>query len=260
MRGAEARRDAHPFEGRVALVVGASRGIGAATATLFAERGARVVLAARDRAALGVVRDQIVERGGEAAVLPLDLADATSVDGLAAGVRAAFGRLDLAFNNAGAGLLPAPLAEIAPEAFESVLRTTVLGTFRALRGEIPLLLETGGGAIVNMASTAGLSGFPGGGAYIAAKHAVIGLTKSAALDYAAQGVRVNVVAPGPIETERIQALPEERRAPIRAAVPMRRLGRPEEVAETVLWLSSDAARFVTGATILVDGGRLAGVA
>lgn len=123
-----------------------------------------------------------------------------------------------------------------------------------------MLLRNGGGSIVNMSSTAGLSAFAGGGAYVTAKHALIGLTKSAAIDYAHQGVRVNAVAPGPIETDRIRALPEEYRERLRAAVPARRIGSVGEVGETVLWLCSEQSRFVTGATIVVDGGRLAGTA
>jgi NAD(P)-dependent dehydrogenase (short-subunit alcohol dehydrogenase family) len=248
------------FQGRVALVLGASRGIGAATAREFAHRGARVVLASRDLDALDRVAREIADSGGDALALPADLADPASLTRLFARTEESFGRLDCAFNNAGEGSSPTPLAEIPPELFERVLRVTVEGTFRALREEIPRILRTGGGAIVNMASTAGMSGFAGGGAYVTAKHAILGLTKSAALDYAAAGLRVNAVAPGPIETERLRSLPEPVKELRRAAVPMRRVGLPEEVATVVTWLCSDDARFVTGATILVDGGRLAGSA
>jgi NAD(P)-dependent dehydrogenase (short-subunit alcohol dehydrogenase family) len=247
-----------PFGGRVALVLGASRGIGAATAREFARRGARVVLAARDAEALDLVARSIRETGAEALAQSADLGDPTSLAALFSRTRESFGRLDCAFNNAGEGAPPAPLAEIPPEQFERVLRVTVEGTFRALREEIPLILASGGGAVVNMSSTAGLSAFAGGSAYVTAKHAIIGLTKGAALDYAAAGVRVNAVAPGPIETERLRALPDAVKEQRRAVVPMRRVGLPEEVATVVTWLCSDDARFVTGATILVDGGRLAG--
>ncbi|MGI0052686.1 MAG: SDR family NAD(P)-dependent oxidoreductase [Thermoplasmata archaeon] len=251
---------ANPWRDRVVLVVGASRGIGAATAKLFARGGARVVLASRDEAALQRVAREIEALGGEVIVQPVDLAEAGSVHRLGMRIERDLGRLDVAFNNAGEGLPPSPLAEIAPEAFERVLRVTVTGTFLAMRVEIPLMLRSGGGAIVNMSSTAGLSGYPGGGAYITAKHAVLGLTRSAALDYAARGIRVNAVAPGPIDTERLSGLPESYREQVRQAVPMRRIGLPEEVGRVVLWLGSEESRFVTGATILVDGGRLAGVA
>ncbi|MGI0053798.1 MAG: SDR family NAD(P)-dependent oxidoreductase, partial [Thermoplasmata archaeon] len=196
------------FAGRVVLVIGASRGIGAETAKLFARRGARTVLASRDEASLRAVARTITESGGEAVVYPVDLTGAASVARLGSRIEEGFGGLDSAFNNAGEGAPPTPLAEVPPEIFERVLRVTVQGTFLALREEIGLMLRTGGGSIVNMSSTAGVSGFPGGGPYIAAKHAIIGLTKSAALDYASQGIRVNVVAPGPIDTERLKGLPE----------------------------------------------------
>lgn len=260
--GPEAARADPPNDlgGRVALVLGASRGIGAATARRFAARGARVVLASRDRGALEALASEIRASGGEAVAVPTDLGDGESVRAMGRAIDDRMGGLDFAFNNAGEGYRPTPLADVPAEAFEQVFRVTVTGTFRALQEEIPRLLARGGGSIVNMSSTAGLSGFAGGGPYIAAKHAILGLTKSAALDYAARGVRVNAVAPGPIETERLAALPEAEKERRRAAVPMRRVGQSSEVAEVVVWLCSPAASFVTGATILVDGGRLAGVA
>lgn len=253
-------RNPSPFRGRTALVVGASRGIGAETAKAFAREGARVVLASRDTAGLEKVAGEIGADGGSAIVHPLDLADASSVRALGERLDRETGHLDFAFNNAGEGSPPTPLAEIPAEAFDRVQRVTVLGTFLALQQEIPRMLQGGGGSIVNMSSTAGVQGFPGGGAYVAAKHAVIGLTKSAALDYAERGIRVNVVAPGPIDTQRLKAAPETYREQTRRAVPMRRIGRPEEVAEVVLWLCSDRSQFVTGTTVFVDGGRMAGFA
>lgn len=259
-RTSEAPRRGNEFRGKVALVVGASRGIGAATARLFAGRGATVVAASRDEAALAGLVERIRAEGGEAQAVGVDLADARSIQRLGDTVDAQFGRLDLAFNNAGEGYAPTPLADVPAEAFERVLRVTVTGTFLALREELPRLIASGGGTIVNMSSTAGVSGYPGGGPYMAAKHAILGLTKSAALDYATRGVRVNAVAPGPIETDRIRALPEEYKERTRQAVPMRRIGQPEEVAETVAWLCGPESRFITGATIFVDGGRMAGVA
>jgi NAD(P)-dependent dehydrogenase (short-subunit alcohol dehydrogenase family) len=248
------------LQGRVALVVGASRGIGAETARAFAREGATVVLSARDEPALRAVAAEIERAQGTALVQPVDLADPASVRALGARIDRDLGRLDFAFNNAGEGFRPTPLAEIPEEAFDRVQRVTVLGTFRALREEIPLLLRHGGGAIVNMSSTAGTSAFAGGGAYVAAKHAILGLTKSAALDYAARGVRVNAVAPGPIDTHRLKSAPEPYREQARQSVPMRRLGAPSDVADVVLWLCSDRAGFVTGSTVYVDGGRVAGFA
>lgn len=251
---------AEAWRGKVALVIGASRGIGAATARLFARRGARVVVASRDLEALTRLSEAIRSEGGDATPVPVDLADPASIRALGATLDDRFGRLDLAFNNAGEGFAPTPLAEVPPEAFDRVQQVTVRGTFLALREEIPRMLASGGGSIVNMSSTAGVSGFPGGGPYMAAKHAILGLTKSAALDYAARGLRVNAVAPGPIETDRIRSLPEEYKERTRQAVPMRRIGQPEEVAEAVAWLCGPESRFITGATIFVDGGRMAGVA
>lgn len=248
------------FEGRVALVLGASRGIGAATARAFARRGAHVWLASRDAAGLDRVAAAIRGAGGRATVQRVDLEDPASVEALGARLRSEHGRLDCAFNNAGEGAMPAPLAELPREVFERVFRVTVTGTFLAMQQEIPLLRGAGGGSIVNMSSTAGVSAFKGGAPYVAAKHAILGLTKAAALDYAAERIRVNAVAPGPIETERLAEAPEAYREQARQAVPSRRLGRPEEVAEAVLWLASGRSGFVTGTTLLVDGGRLAGFA
>ena len=229
-----------PLVGKVALVVGASRGIGAATAQAFARAGAKVVLAARDATSLEEVAARLRAEGGQALVVPTDTS-----------------RLDCAFNNAAAGPTPAPLADIPIDGFDLALQVNLRGTFLAMRAEIPLLLESGGGTIVNMASTAGERGVPGLAAYVATKHAILGLTKTAALDYAAQGIRVNAIAPGPILTERLLQLPEATRTQISGAVPLRRIGTPQEVADAVIWLCSDQATFITGTTIAIDGGRLA---
>jgi NAD(P)-dependent dehydrogenase (short-subunit alcohol dehydrogenase family) len=246
------------LRGRVALVLGASKGIGADTARAFARHGARVVVASRDAAGLEGVADAIRAAGGEAMVVATDLAEEASVAQLGQEVRSRFGRLDCAFNNAGEGYAPTELAGVPTEAFDRVVAVTLRGTFLAMKQEIPLMLESGGGAIVNMSSTAGVMAFKGGSPYVAAKHAVIGLTKAAALDYAERNIRVNAVAPGPIDTHRLQHLPEAYREQARQAVPMRRLGLGGEVAEVVLWLCSDSSRFVTGTTVPVDGGRMAG--
>jgi NAD(P)-dependent dehydrogenase (short-subunit alcohol dehydrogenase family) len=246
------------FRRKIALVVGASKGIGAETARLLARRGATVVLSSRDRTSLESVAREIRDLGREAVVLPVDISNDKAVSALGSQIHDRFGHLDFAFNNSGEGAAPADLAEIPVEAFDLVFRVSVRGTFLAMKQEIPLLLGAGGGAIVNMSSTAGVSAFRGGGPYTAAKHAVIGLTKAAALDYAQRNVRVNAVAPGPIETHRMKNLPEEYKERARQAVPMKRLGSGQEVAESVVWLGSDSARFVTGVTLFVDGGRMAG--
>jgi NAD(P)-dependent dehydrogenase (short-subunit alcohol dehydrogenase family) len=248
------------FAGKTALVLGASRGIGAETAVAFGRAGARVILASRNEADLQTVAQRVHDAGGVAVVVPTDLADPASLKRLGSRIDTEGAGLHVAFNNAGEGHTPSPLADVPTDAFERVLRVTVMGTFLALQEEIPRILQTGGGSIVNMSSTAGLASFAGGASYVAAKHAIIGLTKSAALDYAARGLRVNAVAPGPIDTHRLQAAPEEYRARARAAIPMRRLGEASEVADVVLWLSSSRAAFVTGTTVTVDGGKMAGAA
>jgi NAD(P)-dependent dehydrogenase (short-subunit alcohol dehydrogenase family) len=242
--------------GKVAIITGASRGIGAAAARAFAAAGAAVVLAARDESALTLVAEEITAGGGRALVVPTDVGDPGAVERLVGKTTEAFGRLDGAFNNAGAGHMPKPLADVAVDDFDSVVRTHLRGVFLCMKYEIPAMLASGGGAIVNMSSGAGLRGVRGIGAYVASKHGIIGLTKSAALDYATQGIRVNAVAPGPIASKRLTRLSDEQLSPVARAVPMQRVGRPEEVAAAAIWLCSDQASFITGATIPIDGGKL----
>lgn len=250
----------HPLLGRVALVMGASRGIGAATAHALARAGASVVVASRDEGALRKVADGIRSEGGQATVVPADVRDEAQVKAAVDATLRVHGTLDVAFNNAGGGNRPTPFAELTASDFDESLAVNLRGTFLCMKYELTPMKKAGRGCIVNMSSTAGLTGVRGLGPYAAAKHGVIGATKSAALDYAAEGIRVNVVAPGPILTERIEQLPDLHRAPIIAAVPMRRIGLADEVAAVVVWLCSDAASFVTGAVVPIDGGRLAGAA
>jgi NAD(P)-dependent dehydrogenase (short-subunit alcohol dehydrogenase family) len=247
-----------PFQGRVALVAGASRGIGAATAEAFAAAGAAVVLGARDMAALESVAKRIEAAGGRAIPVRADVADEDSSRELAETALATFGRLDAAFNNAAGGPLPAPLADIDTAEFDLGIAINIRGTFLGMKYQIPAMLRSGGGAIVNMASIAGLNGTANLAAYVAGKAGIIGLTKVAALDYADHGVRVNVVAPGPILTYHLEAAGPEAQRLAGLSTPMRRTGSAAEVAQTVLWLCSEQSSFITGAVIPVDGGQAAG--
>ncbi len=247
-----------PMSGRVALVAGASKGIGAATAEAFAAAGAAVVLAARDTTALKAVADGIEARGGRALAVGADVTDADSMRHLVEAALSAFGRLDAAFNNASAGPMPALLADIDPDEFDLGIATNIRGTFLGMKFQIPAMLASGGGAIVNMASIAGLNGTANLAAYVAGKAGIIGLTKVAALDYADQGIRVNVVAPGPILTYHLEAAGPQARRGAALSTPMRRVGTTAEVARAVLWLCSDESSFITGTVLPIDGGQAAG--
>ncbi len=245
--------------GRAALVTGASRGIGAAVARAFRSAGARVALAARDAEALDRLAEELGRSDGQALAVPTDVSDPTAVVEMVDRVVGEFGRLDFACNNAaGGGHPPTPLAEIPIDAFDSMQTISLRGVFLSMRAEIPAILDSGGGAIVNMSSTAGLQAVGGLAGYVAAKHGVEGLTKVAALDYGALGVRVNALAPGPILTDNLERAGAAAQQAAAAAMPLQRIGRPEEVAAAVLWLCSEQAGFVTGTTLTIDGGKLAG--
>ncbi|WP_329572645.1 SDR family NAD(P)-dependent oxidoreductase [Kitasatospora sp. NBC_01266] len=247
------------FDGRVALVAGASRGIGAGTARAFAREGAAVVLAARDGQALESLAARIRAEGGRAIAVPTDVGDAAAMERLVATTLDTYGRLDAAFNNATDGSSLAPLAEIDPEDFDRAIRTNIRGTFLGMKYQIAAMPHGSGGAIVNMASIAGLHGVAGLAGYTAGKAGIIALTRVAALEYADQGIRVNAVAPGPILTHRLEAAGERAQLLAAEATPMRRVGRVAEVSAAVLWLCSDQASFVTGAVLPIDGGQFAGV-
>src|SRR5258708_18006681 len=217
-----------PMRGRVALVAGASKGIGAVTAEAFAAAGSSVVLAARDTAALKSAVQRIEENGGAAFGVGCDVSDADSMRNLIAQVIERYGRLDAAFNNATDGPLPAPLADIDIAEFDRGIAVNVRGTFLGMKFQIPAMLANGGGTIVNMASVAGLNATANLAAYVAGKAGIIGLTKVAALDYADQGIRDNVVAPGPILTHHLEAAGPLAQRLAGRSTPMRRTGRAAE--------------------------------
>jgi NAD(P)-dependent dehydrogenase (short-subunit alcohol dehydrogenase family) len=250
---------ARPLLGRVALIAGASRGIGAATAEAFAAAGAAVVLAARDTAALEAVAGRIGAAGGRATAVRTDVTQAGPVRHLVETAIDRYGRLDAAFNNVTDGPGPAPLADIEPADFDRGIAANVRGTFLGMKYQIGAMLRTGGGTIVNMASLAGLTGVAGLAAYVAGKAGIIGLTRVAALDYADQGIRVNVVAPGAIRTHHLEAAGPQAQRQAALAAPARRIGTAAEVAQVVLWLCSPGSAYVTGAVIPVDGGQSAGL-
>jgi NAD(P)-dependent dehydrogenase (short-subunit alcohol dehydrogenase family) len=245
--------------GKVAIVTGASRGIGAAVARALCAAGAAVALAARDETALNRVVGELVDRGGRAMAAPTDVTDAAAVAQMVGAVVSKYGRLDIACNNAaGGGQPPTLLADADVDAFDLAVAINLRGVFIAMKYEIPAMLATGGGAIVNMSSTAGLQAVGGLSGYVASKHGLEGLTKVAALDYADAGIRVNAIAPGPILTDRLEGAGVAGQNAAAAAIPMHRIGRPDEIGDAVVWLCSDASAFVTGATLVIDGGKLAG--
>jgi NAD(P)-dependent dehydrogenase (short-subunit alcohol dehydrogenase family) len=242
--------------GKVALVTGGASGIGRATALRMAADGARVLVADRDGPGAARTAATIVQAGGTARGIACDVTAEAEVAAMIAAALDAWGRLDVAFNNAGVAPAEAlPLAAIPPEEWARVLGVNLTGVFLCLRHEIPAMAAGGGGAIVNTASIAGRIGLPKAGAYVAAKHGVIGLTRAAALDHAADGVRVNAVCPGYVETPLAARGIERRREAILARVPLGRLGTVEEIADAVTWLCTEEARFVTGEALAVDGGH-----
>ncbi|MBI2168048.1 MAG: SDR family oxidoreductase [Actinobacteria bacterium] len=245
---------------RVALVTGAGSGIGRASALRFAADGCRVAVADVDEDGGHQTVRLIEDVGGEAAFFPTDVTDERQVQALVAGTLDAFGRLDCAHNNAGIAGPLGSTTDLDVADFRRLLEVNVVGVFLCMKHEIPVMLRGGGGAIVNTSSGAGLGGVPFLPGYSATKHAVVGLTKSAAMEYGGQGVRVNAVCPGPIATPMLDGITaghDGLRGLFVSRTPMAREGTPEEVAELVVWLCSPAASYMDGACIPVDGGSTA---
>jgi NAD(P)-dependent dehydrogenase (short-subunit alcohol dehydrogenase family) len=243
----------------VVLITGALTGIGRATALAFAHEGAQLVVSGRRDAEGAKLIAELRKVGAEAEFVRADVRHEDEIRSLVEKTVARFGRLDVAVNNAGTEGTPGPVTEQTAETYAATFDTNVLGTLLSMKYELRVMLGQGHGSIVNISSTFGRVGGAGASIYVASKHAVEGLTKAAALEAAGSGVRVNVVAPGPIETEflnRFTGTPENKAASL-AGVPLKRAGRPEEIAQTIVFLASDKASFITGASILVDGGRLA---
>jgi len=242
--------------GKVAIVTGGSSGIGRASAIAFAREGAKVVIASR-REEEGEETVQLVkEAGSDGFFVKTDVAKAEDVRAMVEKTVQQYGRLDYAFNNAGIEEVPTPLVDQTEETFDQIVNINIKGVWLSMKYQIPQMLKNGGGAIVNTSSVGGLIGVPGVPIYVASKHAVLGLTKSAALEYAKQGIRINAVSPGGIETELFDrfASDPQFREQMEAAHPVGRVGKPEEIASAVLWLCSDGASFITGQTLTVDGG------
>ena len=251
------------LDGRVALVTGGSSGIGRATALAFAKAGARVAIGDVDVPGGEETVRLVGEAGGKAMFIRTDVSKWTEVEALVNGTVERFDRLDCAFNNAGVDNLHYQVGELPEEEWDRVIGINLKGTMFCLRHEIPRMLSLGGGAIVNASSVVGLIGSPESAAYISSKHGVTGLTKSAALDYARRGIRVNAVCPGVIRTPIVEAYLKERphaEAQLARQQPMGRMGHPDEVAGAVVWLCSDEASFITGQTLAIDGGWTAGTA
>ena len=250
------------FTGKVVFVTGAAGGIGRAAALAFAREGASVMVADVSEEGNQETVRLIEAAGGRALAIRCDVTRAEDVKAALDQTIETFGRLDAAFNNAGIEQAKKATADITEEEWDRIIGIDLRGMFLCMKYEIPLMLNHGGGAIVNTSSGAGVKGFKDQAAYVAAKHGVVGLTKSAALDYASENIRINVVCPGIVDTPMMDRFgggtpegKERELAGAAAAEPIGRAGKPEEIAAAVLWLCSDAASFVTGAAMVVDGGQ-----
>lgn len=244
------------FDGKVALVTGGSSGIGKATALAFAHAGANVVIAGRRVAEGEQTVHEICERGGDAIFIKTDVSRATEVEALVDKTVEIYGRLDYACNNAGTFVM-GQLFELSEEDWDRTINANLKGIWLSLKYQIPIMLQQRGGVIVNMASMSAIIGNPGVSIYSASKGGVIALTQSAAIEYAASGIRINAISPGVISTPMVDDIPTPLLADIQSKHPIGRLGKPEEIANAVVWLCSDKASFVTGHNLVIDGGYTA---
>ena len=250
------------LEGKSALITGGGGGIGRATALIFAREGARIAVADANLDAAKETVAQVNAVGGQAMSLTGDVTDSTAVQAMVQSVVSAYGRIDCAFNNAGIAGYQVDAAgkkthEWSDEAFDRMIAVNLRGVWLCMKHELAQMMPQGGGVIVNTGSIAGLVGLPTSSAYVAAKHGVLGLTKTAALEYATDNIRVNAVCPGFIETKMTEDTMRRRGAELMTKVPFGRMGKPEEIGEMVLWFCSDRASYVSGACYNVDGGYMA---
>jgi NAD(P)-dependent dehydrogenase (short-subunit alcohol dehydrogenase family) len=244
------------FAGKVALVTGGSSGIGRATAIKFGERGAKVVLAARREKEGNETADMIKKVGGEAMFVQTDVRVASQVDNMVQETVRKYGRLDIAFNNAGVGGIMARLVRTSEELFDEVVNTNFKGVWLSMKHEIPVMQKQGGGVIINNASIAGVATAERLSVYSGSKHAVVGISNAAATEYGKDNIRVVTVCPGWIKTRMTEELRAQKDADavIQGSVPLKRMGEPEEVAEMVIWLASDGASYVSGGAFIISGG------
>ncbi|WDI39902.1 SDR family NAD(P)-dependent oxidoreductase [Bremerella sp. P1] len=249
------------FENQVALVTGAASGMGLATARAFAEAGAKVVLADYREDVVQAEAEKLLREGRQAMAVGCDVSDESQIEAMVDRVVAQFGRLDVAFNNAGVMAKIAPIAESQTDEWERVIGINLRGVWSGMKYELRQMEKQGSGAIVNNASVGAITGNPGIASYIASKHGVVGLTRTAALEYISKGIRVNAVNPGLIDTQIARDVvsgDEKAYDDFAKRVPIGRAGTPEEIASAVLWLSSSAASYVVGQAITVDGGMTVG--
>ncbi len=244
------------FDGKVALVTGGSSGIGKATALAFARAGANVVIASRRVTEGEQTVHEICERGGNAIFVKTDVSKASEVEGLMNQTIEFYGRLDYACNNAGTFVM-GRLFELSEEEWDRTINANLKGIWLSLKYQIPIMLQQKGGVIVNMASMSAIIGNPGVSIYSASKGGVVALTQSAAIEYAASGIRINAISPGVISTPMVDDIPTRLLEDIQSKHPIGRLGKPEEIANAVVWLCSDKASFVTGHNMVIDGGYTA---